>query len=140
MYEFRDRINEQKKRLNISTKSMSERSKLHLSEETISRFLTGKTVDPGVCTVLDAGDMVGLAPYEIFMDATTAAEFKAYLELKSKSEENEAERIRITAENETLKTTNLSLASEIDRLKMEILYKDKIIAIYDHFNKLKSID
>lgn len=135
---FRDRINEEKKRLNISARSMSERSKLHIPEETISRVLSGKTNDPGVSTVLDLGDTVGLAPYELFMDSTLATEFRTYLELKSKSEENEAERIRIIAENETLKTTNLSLAAEIDMLKMEIKYKDKIIALHDYYNKLNS--
>ncbi len=124
---FRERIIEEKKRLNITAKSMSERSKMHIPEETISRVLSGKTTDPGVSTVLDLGDTVGLAPYEIFMDSTLASEFKTFLELKSKSEETEAERIRIIAENETLKSTNISLSREIEELKTELDHKKEII-------------
>lgn len=123
---FRDRIIEEKKRLGISAKAMSERSRLHLPEETISRFLSGKTADPGVSTVLDLAETVGLVSYEAFMDATLAAEFKAFLELKSKSEETEAERIRIVAENESLKTTNAALTNKIAILELQLTHKEEI--------------
>lgn len=139
---YRDRIKEEKKRLGISSKSMAARSELQVQEETISRFLSGKTADPGTNVTLDLGATVGLKPYEIFMDATTAAEFAAFLELKSKSEETEADRIRIIAENETLKTTNAALATEIDTLRMKLAHrdeliehKDKIIALYERLGK-----
>lgn len=128
---FRGRINEEKKRLQISAKSMSERSLLHIPEETISRVLSGKTADPGISTVIDLGGTVGLAPYELFMDSTLAAEFKAFLELKSKSEETEAERIRILAENETLKTTNLALTTELEKVKMQLEHKDEVLKLKD---------
>lgn len=137
---FRDRIIEEKKRLGISAKTMSDRSRLHLPEETISRFLSGKTVDPGVGTVLDLAETVGLASYEAFMDATLAAEFKAFLELKSKSEETEADRIRIVAENESLKTTNAALADKIGILEMQLAHKEEIIAIHDRYCKLLAND
>lgn len=39
---FRERILEEKKRLNITAKSMSERSRMHILEETVSRILSGK--------------------------------------------------------------------------------------------------
>lgn len=130
---FRDRIKEEKKRLNISAKSMSDRSRLHLSEEAISRILSCKTKDPGVLEVLDLGETVGLLPYEMFMDATLAAEFKAFLELKSKSEETEAERIRIIAENENLKTINTALSQKIDTLELELAHKDELIKLHDFY-------
>ena len=114
---FRERIIEEKKRLNITAKSMSERSRMHIPEETISRVLSGKTADPGVNTVVDLGETVGLAPYEIFMDSTLTAEFRAFLELRSKSEETEAERIRIIAENESLKIINTTLSQKSISLK-----------------------
>jgi transcriptional regulator with XRE-family HTH domain len=130
---FRERILEEKKKLGISNKSMSERSKLHLPEETISRFLNAKTLDPGISTVLDVGDTVGLLPYEIFMDATLAAEFRAFLELKSKSEETEAERIRIIAENESLKTINAGLSQKLEKLELQCDYKDKLLELHDRY-------
>ena len=137
---FRERILEEKKRLNLSTKTMSDMSQLHLPEETIRRVLSGKTADPGVSTVLDLAETVGLKPYEIFMDATLAAEFKAFLELKSRSAETEAERIKIIADNESLKATNAGLVDRIRVLEMQLEHKDEIIAIHNHYNKLKLSD
>lgn len=135
---FRERIVEEKKKLGITAKSMSERSRIHTPEETISRVLSGKTADPGVATVLDLGETVGLAPYEIFMDSTLAAEFRAFLELKSKSEETEAERIRIIAENEELKTINTTLSQKIEKLEMLLQHKDQLLELHDFYRMLIS--
>ena len=132
---FRDRLNEEKKRLNISAKSMAINSKLHIPEETISRVLSGKTSDPGISTVLDLGETVGLAPHELFMDATLAAEFRAFLDLKSKIEETKAERIRIVAENESLKTTNIALTNRITFLEMELKHKEEIISLHNSYKE-----
>lgn len=135
---FQERILEEKKRLNLSTKTMSDTSRLHLPEETIRRVLSGKTADPGVGTVLDLAETVGLKPYEIFMDATLAAEFQAFLELKSRSEETEAERIKIIADNENLKATNAGLVDRIRVLEMQLSHKEEIIALHNYYNKLRS--
>lgn len=125
---YRERILEEKKRLNLTAKAMSALSKLHTPEETISRVLNlKKSHAPRIDTLLDIGETVGLLPYEMFMDSTLAAEFKAFMELKSKSDETESERIALLAENETLKATNLSLSREIEQLKMEIDHKKEII-------------
>ena len=135
---FRERILEEKKRLNLSARTISDMSQLHLPEETISRVLSGKTADPGIKTVFDLAESVGLKPYEVFMDATLAAEFKAFLELKSSSEETEAERIRIIAENENLKATNAGLVDRIRVLEMKLEHKEEIIALHNYYNNLKS--
>ena len=134
---FRERILEEKKRLNLSTRTISDTSQLHLPEETISRVLSGKTADPGISTVLDIAKSVGLKPYEVFMDATLATEFKTFLELKSRSEETEAERIRILAENENLKATNAGLVDRIRVLEIQLSHKEEIIALHNYYNKLK---
>lgn len=134
---FRERILEEKKRLNLSAKTMSDTSRLHLPEETISRVLSGKTADPGVNTVLDLAETVGMKPYEAFMDATLASEFKAFLELKSRSEETEADRIRIIAENENLKSTNAGLVDRIRVLEMELSHKEELLALHNYYNKIK---
>ena len=133
---FRERILEEKKRLNLSVKTMADTSRLHLPEETISRVLSGKTVDPGVSTVLDLAESVGLKPYEIFMDSTLAAEFQAFLELKSRSEATVAERIKILADNENLKATNAGLADRIRVLEMQLSHKEELLALHNHYNKI----
>lgn len=128
---YRERVIEEKKRLNLSAKSMSDRSKLHLTEETICRFISGKTADIGLNNFIDMAETVGLKPYEAFMDATLAAEFKAFLELKSKSDETEAERIKLIADNETLTKTNAGLDDKIRTLEMQLAHKDEIIKLYE---------
>ena len=136
---FRARILEEKKKLGISAKTMSERSKLRTPEETMSRVLNNKTADPGIHTVLDMGGTVGLEPYELFMDSTLAAEFRAFLELKSKSEETEAERIRLVADNEMLTKTNASLTNKISILEMQLAHKEELIAHKDELLTLHRI-
>lgn len=135
---YRERIAEEKKRLNLSARTMSDLSRLHILEETISRFLSGKTNDPGVNTVLDLGETVGLKPYEIFMDATIVAEFRAFLELKSKSAETEAERVKMIAENEELKITNAGLVDKIRVLEMQLGHKEELLSVYEYFTKIKA--
>ena len=134
---FRERILEEKNRLNLSAKTMADKSQLQLSEETIRRILSGKTADPGVNAVLDLADTVGLKPYEAFMDATLAAEFKAFLDLKVRSDETEAERIRIIAENESLKATNAGLVDRIRVLEMQLSHKEELLALHNYYIKLK---
>ena len=130
---IRERVLEEKKRLNLSVKTMADMSQLRLSKETINRFLTGETADAGVATALDIAATVGLKPYEAFMDATLAAEFRTFLELKSKSEEAKAERIRIVAENETLKLTNAGLVDRIRVLEMQLEHKNEIISLHNYY-------
>ena len=133
---FRERILEEKMRLNLSAKTMADTSQLHLPEETIRRVLSGKTADPGINTVLDLAETVGLKPYEAFMDATLATEFKAFLELKSRSEATEAERIRIIGENEKLKVTNAGLVDRIRVLEMQLAHKEELLELHDFYRKL----
>lgn len=128
---YRDRINEQKIILKISNKTMSERSKLNLSEETISRFLSSKTHDSRISTLLDVCETVELEPYEVFMDGITAAAFKLFLETRVSDIDN-------AAELEMLRAKTTAQEAEIALLKERIKHKDEIIAIHNYYNKLKS--
>lgn len=131
---YRDRINEQKKMLGMSNKTISERSKLNLPEETISRFLSNKIEhDARVSTFLDVCDAVGMQPYEAFMDAITAAEFKVFLETKLSDIDN-------AAELEMLRAKTAAQESEIAILKERIQHKDEIIAIHNYYNSLLKKD
>lgn len=128
---YRDRINEQKKILKISNKTISERSKLNLPEETISRFLSSKTHDARVSTLLDVCEAVELKPYEVFMDPITATQFKLFLETRLSDIDN-------AAELEMLRAKTAAQEAEITLLKEKIQHKDEIIAIHNYYNKLKS--
>lgn len=134
---FCERIIEEKKKLNLTAKSMSAMSELHTTEETIGRILNKKTLDPGINTIIDLASTVGLQPYELFMSSTLAAEFKVFLQLRDTNEQTEAERISMIAENDTLKTTNVSLSQKIETLETKIehlqallLAKEELLTLY----------
>ena len=132
---YRERIIQEKDRQNLSKKSIADRSKLRLPDETISRILSGKTADPGINSVLDIIETLGMKPYEAFMDDTLAAEFRAFLELKSKSEETEAERIKLMADNEALNATNAGLTDRIRVLEIELKHKEREVELLERLNK-----
>lgn len=127
-----ERILEEKKRLNLSVRTISDMSTPHVNEDTVTRILSRKTNDPGVQTVEAVASAVGLKLYEVFMDETLAAEFRAFLEFKNRSDESEIERVKITAENEELQKTNAGLADRLRVLEMENAHqKEKIKLIED---------
>lgn len=131
---YRDRINEQKKMLGISNKTISERSKLHLPEETISRFLSNKnTHDAYISTLEDVCDAVGMQTYEAFMDAITAAEFKLFLETKLSDIDN-------AAELEMLRAKTAAQEAEIAILKERLQHKDEMLAIHNYYCSLLKKD
>ena len=123
---YRDRINEQKKILKISNKIISERSQLKLPEETISRFLSNKSHDAYVSTMLDVCEAVELKPYELFMDAITAAQFKLFLETRLSDMDN-------AAELEMLRAKTAAQEAEIALLKERIQHKDEIISLHNYY-------
>ena len=130
---YRGRINEQKKILKISNKIISERSKLGLPEETVSRFLSSKAHDAHMSTFLDVCEAVELKPYEAFMDAITAAQFKLFLETRLSDIDN-------AAELEMLRAKAAAQEAEIALLKEKIQHKDEIIAIHNYYNSIMKKD
>ena len=131
MYQMvRERLLAEKKKLNISTKTMAERSRLRLPENTIKRVLSGETSDPGVSTLVDIGETLGLQPYEIFMDEITAAEFRAYQEIKNAADEAKADCIRLKAVTDELRERNVALSDKITMLEMMIAHKEDMIQVY----------
>ena len=130
---YQERILEAKKAQGISTKTMSERSALHLPEETISRFLNGKTSDPHISTLLDLAVVVGLAPHELFMDSAIAAEFRLFMESKIKNIDN-------SAELQVLRIQNAEQAHKIEHLEEKIKHQEELLEVYRHFVPLKPVE
>lgn len=111
---WRDNIIEAKNKLGISTAEMARRSKLGLSEKTISRSLTGKTT-PDLETVFDMGETVGLTPQQIFADTNYLAADPMLLE--SMKIEIEA----LKAACDVLRDENKALKIQVESLKDELL-------------------
>ena len=127
---YRDRILEAKAALGLSSKQMAERSKLHTTEETIHRFLTGKTNEIHISTLMDLADIVGLAPHELFMEKSIADEFRLFVESKVTNLDH-------TAELEALRITVAEQAHKIEHLEIDLRHKDELLDLYKHFVKIK---
>ena len=132
------RIAEEKKKQGLTNRILAERSKIGVSEETISRITSCKLNDTSLANILDVTDSLGLKPYEVFMDETIAAEFRAFLELKNKSEETETERIKILAENDSLKDVNAGLTNKLAVLEVKLACQEETLKVYRHFNGILS--
>ena len=131
MYQMvRERLLAEKEKLGISPKTMAERSRLRFPENTIKRVLSGETSDPGVSTLVDIGETLGLQPYEIFMDEITAAEFRAYQEIKNVADEAKADCIRLKAVTDELRERNVALSDKITMLEMMVAHRDDMIQVY----------
>lgn len=128
---YRDRILEAKAALGLSSKQMAERSKLHTTEETIHRFLTGKTNDIHISTLMDLADIVGLAPHELFMEKSIADEFRLFVESKVTNLDH-------TAELEALRITVAEQAHKIEHLEIDLRHKDELLDLYKHFVKIQN--
>lgn len=128
---YRDRILEAKAALGLSSKQMAERSKLHTTEETIHRFLTGKTNDIHISTLMDLADIVGLAPHELFMEKSIADEFRLFVESKVTNLDH-------TAELEALRITVAEQAHKIEHLEIDLDHSKQLLKVYEHFVKIQN--
>lgn len=126
---WREKVLEQKTKLGISPKTMSERSRLQLSEWTIVRILTSKTQSPRIDTILDIGETVGLTPQELFSETTSVVGDKSYTDLLAERDSLlEANQI-LTAKVDVLEKEAAVLAKELEHKAETIMLKDEIIRL-----------
>lgn len=116
-----DVIIEQKNKLGISTKEMARRSKTGLSERTVIRILNRESKCPGIASVLDVAETLGLSPLDIFADSTTVLSDKTTAELQKKVDELREEHDRLLADNAVLSERVNVLTDKVDALKDEVI-------------------
>lgn len=112
-----EKVIEAKKANNISTKTMSERSQLHLTERTITRILTKETKVPKIDTILDLGATVGLTAQQLFAETDMVPLDRA--------------------EVDRLKNEVSTLTAEIERLRTQVDHLQEINALHDYYNNRK---
>ena len=127
---YLNRILAAKSALGLTSKQMAELSKLHTTEETIHRFLTGKTNDIHISTLMDIADIVGLAPHELFMEKAVADEFRLFMESKVTNLDH-------TAELEALRITCAEQAHKIEHLEIDLRHYEQMIDLYKKIIDMK---
>lgn len=130
-----DRIIEEKEKLGLTPKMMSERIGGRLPEKTIIRILTRKTETPRIDTIIDLGASVGLTPKEIFADTCAVVAPAELVDIKETADVIEAERDLIQVENEMLKSKLTAYEMEIELLKNELRHKEELLAVHNFYIK-----
>jgi hypothetical protein len=126
---WREKILTEKAILKISTKTMSERSRLGLSEWTITRMLNGKTPNPRIDSVLDVGETVGLSPQELFSETISVVGDKSYADLLAERDALLETTQSLTVKVEALDKENAVLVKELEHKTETIILKNEIIRL-----------
>lgn len=126
---WREKILTEKAKLKISTKTMSERSRLGLSEWTITRMLNGKTPNPRIDSVLDVGETVGLSPQELFSETISVVGDKSYADLLAERDALLEKTQSLTVKVEALDKENAVLVKELEHKTETIILKNEIIRL-----------
>ena len=123
---WRDKIIEQKKLKNISTKTIAERAKM--SEKTVARILKGETMFPSVDAVVDIGAAVGLSERDLFSESNLVVGNDDLVRLQTELAQLMDKCVRLEDENDRLRT-KLAHKEEI------LAHKEKIISLYESITK-----
>lgn len=137
-----DRINQIKNEKGFKTKTIADRTRL--PERTIARILSGETAHPYIDTVLSIVDALECSLEEIFIDTKAVISSNDLMVLQDKLTALTEERNDLIAEkNELLSKISamneriIELSSEVKVLNREIEHKEEIIAIHNHYSKIK---
>ena len=125
-----EKIIETKKAKSISTKMMSEKTQIPV--ETITRILHGKTEFPRIDTVLELGASVGLTPWELF------AETPFIIGNQTEVDRLNTELALAQADIAVLRDKVSALESENKILCIKLEYEEKLNAVHNYYNNLKS--
>lgn len=136
-----DKIIEEKRNKNITTKMMAEKSRI--PEQTITRILTKKTEFPRIDTVLDLGASVGLSARELFEETISVIGDKSIETLQEELDRANAaltdlqEKIEaMTAVIDALKNTLDETKHENDILRVKLECKDELICLYSRYTTI----
>lgn len=111
-----EKIIEAKKAQGLTTKTMAERSRMHLTERTILRILNRETKAPKIDVILDVGATVGLTAQQLFAE-TDLVPFDR-------------------EELDRLKGQVSDLSSENELLRLKVAHLEELLAVHNHYNKI----
>ena len=123
-----ENLKELKKRSNKSTKQIIEGTML--PERTIVRIFSGETNSPTITTLIPIVNFLGGSLDEIFADTKVIVGDETLATLQDNVN-------TVTAENKILNDKVAALTHENEMLRMQISYKDEIIALHNYYNNLK---
>ncbi len=116
-----------KREKNISTAKLAELA--NLPEKTVHRVLTGRTKSPYLDTLDRLATALGVTVGDILAGTKAVVADETMTEKQQKIDE-------LTAENNILKDSVVSLTVETEKLKAELQHKDEMLQVHKDYMRL----
>lgn len=130
------KLKELKAAKGLSTKQIAEKTKL--PERTVTRLFSGETDSPYVDTLHRIVVALGGSLDDILADANVVVSTQTLAEVQENTASIIAERDQLLEEAAILKAKLDVLTREHDFLKMKLAHKEELLAVHNHYNKIKS--
>lgn len=111
-----------------------------MPHRTVERIFSGDTENPSIDTLLRIVSFLGGSLDYIFSESCAVVGSKNMKLLQDEMDLVKSERDALLADAVVAKEKIDALSKENDLLKMQIKYKDEIIAIHNYYNKIKTGD
>lgn len=109
------------------------------SESTVKNIFSGKC-EPLASTLYRIVKALGGSLDDILADTNIVLSPKTLIEVQENAEVVEAERDLVRAELEMLRAKTTAQEAEIMLLKERLQHKEELLAVYNYFTKIKTIE
>lgn len=133
-----DNLKELKKQKGMTVKQIAEETSL--PERTVTRIFSGDTNNPYIDTLHRIVTVLGGSLDDILSDTKMVVGEENLAKLKDELDKTELERDFYKAELAVLKQEMAAITAEKKMLQLEVKYKEEIIALHNHYNKMKPAD
>ena len=115
--------------------------KANLPYDTVKRVLSGKTPNPTLDTLDRLATALDCSLGDILVGTRAIIGTQTLAEVQEKLDTVTAGKQLVLAQNEILKEKNAALEKEVELLKMQMAYKDELIAVHNiYLNFIKNQD
>lgn len=104
-------------------------------KRTIIRIFKGETENPTITTLIPIVNFLGGNLSEIFSDTCAIVGGTNLSNLQQEKDKLQAEYDLLLAEQNLIKTENTSLLQRVELLEMKLMYTEKLLAVYEKYNK-----
>ena len=121
-----DNIKELKKKTNLSSKQIAD--KTGLPERSVKRIFSGETTNPYVDTI----HRIAIALGSSVVGTERLAALQENIEILKTDKD------LLIADNNLLKSQVATLTARLELTETKLMYSEKLLAVYEHYNKLKT--
>jgi transcriptional regulator with XRE-family HTH domain len=132
-----DNLKELKKESGMTYEEIAHASKT--PESTVKNIFSGKC-EPLASTLYRIVKALGGSLDDILADTNIVLSPKTLIEVQENAEVVEAERDLVIAELEMLRAKTTAQEAEIMLLKERLQHKEELLAVYNYFTKIKTIE